>query len=99
MSSKKKSQQREEFKQEDIIQAVVIADSFNVRFAPITHNKPRVSSSKRQKHQLMQYLQQLDKVRPIYNILMAITVFYRASNTFRQYPIAGYMSSYNNPHN
>ena len=31
-------------KQEDVIQAVIIADSFNSRFAPITHRKPRVES-------------------------------------------------------
>ena len=30
-------------KQEDVIQAVIIADSFTARFAPITHFKPRVS--------------------------------------------------------
>merc|ERR1711884_211153 len=41
MASKKKNSQREDFKQEDILQAIVIADSFNVRFAPITENKPR----------------------------------------------------------
>ncbi|CAG2161273.1 unnamed protein product [Oppiella nova] len=29
-------------KQEDVIQAVIIADSFTARFAPITHFKPRV---------------------------------------------------------
>jgi hypothetical protein len=31
-----------DLKQEDVLQAVVIADSFNVRFAPITQKKPRV---------------------------------------------------------
>lgn len=29
-------------KSEDILQAVIIGDSFNTRFAPITHFKPRV---------------------------------------------------------
>ena len=38
-----KSKRREDFKQEDVLQAVVIADSFNIRFAPITKDKPRVS--------------------------------------------------------
>ncbi|KAJ8297595.1 hypothetical protein KUTeg_024126 [Tegillarca granosa] len=33
---------REDLKQEDVLQAVVIADSFNVRFCPITEKKPRV---------------------------------------------------------
>ena len=42
MSSKNKK--REDFKQEDVLQAVVIADSFNIRFAPITKDKPRVST-------------------------------------------------------
>ena len=36
---------REDFKQEDVLQAVVIADSFNIRFAPITKDKPRVSKA------------------------------------------------------
>ena len=40
--SKKKVSKREEFKQEEVLQAVVIADSFNTRFAPLTHNRPRV---------------------------------------------------------
>ena len=30
--------------QEDVLQAVVLADSFNVRFAPITLERPRVRS-------------------------------------------------------
>ena len=42
MASKSKKKGGEVFKQEDIIQAVVIADSFNVRFSPVTHAKPRV---------------------------------------------------------
>ncbi|XP_014668054.1 PREDICTED: translation initiation factor eIF-2B subunit epsilon-like [Priapulus caudatus] len=41
MASKAKKH-REELKQEDILQAVVIADSFNVRFTPLTQEKPRV---------------------------------------------------------
>ncbi len=48
MSTKKKrggGGAGEDFKQEDVLQAVVIADSFNVRFAPITNDKPRVSGS------------------------------------------------------
>jgi len=40
--SKKKSSKREEFKQEEVLQAVVLADSFNIRFAPLTHSRPRV---------------------------------------------------------
>lgn len=42
MSKKKSNQSREEFKEEEIVQAVVIADSFNVRFAPLTKDRPRV---------------------------------------------------------
>ncbi|XP_074650422.1 translation initiation factor eIF2B subunit epsilon-like [Tubulanus polymorphus] len=41
MASKKKSGAREVIKEEDVLQAVVIADSFNIRFAPITKNIPR----------------------------------------------------------
>ncbi len=32
----------QDVKQEDVIQAVVIADSFSTRFAPITETKPKV---------------------------------------------------------
>ncbi|KAK3099169.1 hypothetical protein FSP39_000456 [Pinctada imbricata] len=39
--SRGKGKQREDLKQEDVSQAVVIADSFNVRFGPITDRKPR----------------------------------------------------------
>ena len=42
MASKKRARGDDQFKQEDVLQAVVIADSFNVRFAPITDNKPKV---------------------------------------------------------
>lgn len=43
MASKSKGKQRgEDIQQEDVFQAVVIADSFNVRFAPITNEKPKV---------------------------------------------------------
>lgn len=46
MASKSKGKQRgEDIQQEDVFQAVVIADSFNVRFAPITNEKPKVISS------------------------------------------------------
>ena len=38
-----KKRQREDLKQEDVLQAVLIADSFNTRFAPITNTKPRVT--------------------------------------------------------
>ena len=31
----------EVFKPEDVLQAVVVADSFNVRFAPLTGGRPR----------------------------------------------------------
>ena len=41
MAAKKKAK-GEDFKKEDILQAVVIADSFNSSFAPITHCKPKV---------------------------------------------------------
>ncbi|BFZ15193.1 hypothetical protein BsWGS_18231 [Bradybaena similaris] len=40
MAPKGKSR-NEDLVQEDILQAVVIADSFNVRFGPITYKKPR----------------------------------------------------------
>ena len=36
------SKSREVVKQEDIVVAVLIADSFSIRFAPITHDKPKV---------------------------------------------------------
>ncbi|XP_033107936.1 translation initiation factor eIF-2B subunit epsilon-like [Anneissia japonica] len=44
MSSKKKGSKAADplLKQEDVLQAVVLADSFNVRFAPITKEIPRV---------------------------------------------------------
>ena len=32
-------------REEDPLQAVIVADSFNERFCPITKEKPRVSSS------------------------------------------------------
>ncbi|XP_071088301.1 translation initiation factor eIF2B subunit epsilon-like isoform X1 [Haliotis cracherodii] len=41
MAPKGKTSQREDLKQEDILQAVVIADSFNVRFGPVTERRPR----------------------------------------------------------
>jgi hypothetical protein len=34
-----------DLKQEDIVQAVVFADSFNTNFSPISHDKPRVLKS------------------------------------------------------
>ena len=37
------SRRENNFRQEEIMQAVVIADSFNVRFAPVTDKTPRVS--------------------------------------------------------
>ncbi|XP_013418621.1 translation initiation factor eIF-2B subunit epsilon-like [Lingula anatina] len=40
MASKKKRRD-EDLAQEEVLTAVVLADSFNVRFAPITHRKPR----------------------------------------------------------
>ena len=33
-----------DFKPEDLYQAVVVADSFNVRFSPLTEEWPRVST-------------------------------------------------------
>ena len=41
--SRKGKQRGVDIKQEDVLQAVVIADTFNVRFAPITDKKPRVT--------------------------------------------------------
>ncbi|XP_069129392.1 translation initiation factor eIF2B subunit epsilon-like [Argopecten irradians] len=40
MAPKSKGQ-REDLKQEDVLQAVVIADSFDLRFSPISQKKPR----------------------------------------------------------
>ena len=42
--SKKKSTKKEEFKKEDVLQAVIIADSFDNKFSPITLNKPKVNN-------------------------------------------------------
>jgi len=41
MASRKSHLKSDDLKQEDILQAVVIADSFNVRFLPLTHDRPR----------------------------------------------------------
>jgi len=41
MASRKSQLKSDDLKQEDILQAVVIADSFNVRFLPLTHGRPR----------------------------------------------------------
>ncbi|GFR60650.1 translation initiation factor eIF-2B subunit epsilon [Elysia marginata] len=41
MAPKAKKQQNENLKQEQILQAVIIADTFNVRFGPVTLKKPR----------------------------------------------------------
>ena len=41
MSSKQKKN-REIYKEEDILHALVIADSFNTRFSPVTLEKPTV---------------------------------------------------------
>jgi len=41
MASRKSQLKSDDLKQEDILQAVVIADSFNVRFLPLTHDRPR----------------------------------------------------------
>ena len=41
MASKKSQLKSDDLRQEDILQAVVIADSFNVRFLPLTHDRPR----------------------------------------------------------
>lgn len=32
--------------EEEVLQAVVLADSFNKRFAPLTRHKPRVSATR-----------------------------------------------------
>ena len=42
MASAKRKGRGDDLKQEEILQAVVIADSFNVRFGPATSKKPRV---------------------------------------------------------
>ena len=41
MASRKSNLKSDDLKQEDILQAVVIADSFDVRFLPLTHDCPR----------------------------------------------------------
>ena len=41
--SLKHKKQRDVYKEDNVLQALVIADSFNVRFSPVTHKKPRVS--------------------------------------------------------
>jgi len=41
MASRKAQFKSDDLKQEDVLQAVVIADSFNVRFLPMTHDRPR----------------------------------------------------------
>jgi Nucleotidyl transferase len=43
MSSSKKSGAKasDDLKQEELLQAVVIADSFNIRFVPLTNTRPR----------------------------------------------------------
>lgn len=42
MAPKSRGSRNDDLKQEDILQAVVFADSFNTRFMPITIKKPRV---------------------------------------------------------
>ena len=42
MAPKSKGSRNDDLKQEDILQAVVFADSFNTKFMPITKEKPRV---------------------------------------------------------
>jgi len=41
MASRKSQLKSDDLKQEDILQAVVIADSFDVRFLPLTQDRPR----------------------------------------------------------
>jgi len=41
MASRKSQLKSDDLKQEDVLQAVVIADSFNIRFLPLTHDTPR----------------------------------------------------------
>ena len=43
MAPKSKGSRSDDLKQEDILQAVVFADSFTTRFRPITLQKPRVT--------------------------------------------------------
>nr|XP_006816689.1 PREDICTED: translation initiation factor eIF-2B subunit epsilon-like [Saccoglossus kowalevskii] len=52
MSKKKKAATETLLKQDDILQAVVLADSFNVRFAPITLEKPRIMGNQIHLHLL-----------------------------------------------
>ena len=42
MAPKSRGSKNDDLKQEDILQAVVFADSFNTKFMPITKEKPRV---------------------------------------------------------
>lgn len=42
MSGGKKKGGRQVYEKEDVLQAVILADSFNTRFAPLTANRPRV---------------------------------------------------------
>ena len=42
MMTQKEKKNKFDFKSEDLYQAVVIADSFDVRFAPLTLKTPRV---------------------------------------------------------
>ena len=46
MANAKRKGRGDDLKQEEILQAVVIADSFNVRFGPATSKKPRVCKLK-----------------------------------------------------
>ena len=44
MAPKAKKQKNENLKEEHVLQAVIIADNFNVRFGPVTLKKPRVKN-------------------------------------------------------
>ena len=45
MSKKKGKLSQAELKNETILKAVVVADSFDTKFYPVTLNKPRVSNT------------------------------------------------------
>lgn len=44
MAPKANGKEKAGLEEEDVLQAVILADSFNKRFSPLTLNKPRVRS-------------------------------------------------------
>ena len=64
----------EEFKKEDILQAVVIADSFDQKFIPVTNLKPRVRFS------IMLYFISIQRTVPFYDaifILLILCIYFQ----------------------